>query len=56
MSECPYTTQELIEEMRRIGLLGHWPTYDFSASLFWVADRLESLALELKRLEEVSAP
>lgn len=43
MSEPTDTTAELAEEMRRIGLLGHWPTYAFERSLFWVADRLESL-------------
>lgn len=52
MGECTDTTQELIEEMRRIGLLGHWPTYAFERSLFWVADRLESLSRELDELKE----
>jgi len=52
MSECTDTTTELVEEMRRIGNLGHWPTYHFAGSLFWVADRLESQA---KRIEELEA-
>lgn len=52
MSECTDTTAELVEEMRRIGCLGHWPTYDFKASLFAVAHRLSDLQAELNRARE----
>ena len=50
MGECTDTTEELAEEMRRIGRFCRWPTYYFSGSLFGVADRLESLQAELRTL------
>lgn len=53
MGECTDTTNELIEEMRRIGRglrTNRQPTYDFAGSLFRVADRLETAEAELRTL------
>ena len=46
MREFQDTTAELIEEMRRIGRglrTNRHPTYDFAASLFRAADRMQFL-------------
>ena len=51
MGDCTDTTAELVEEMRRIGRLNHWPTYNFAGSLFGVADRLESLEAQIEASE-----